>query len=175
MPEAYIIAVMPFAALAIVGTLELISRAGGAGQMVAVAMVLLAAVVIAPAWYDADRDLINTEAAAPQKAASEWVSSNVPKGAAIMTDDVIWTDLVESGFARERVHPFHKPDLDSAVTVSFSEPVAFDYVISTRAVREGVLAPELPIARATHQAAEPIATFGAGVNRVEVRQVVKAS
>jgi 4-amino-4-deoxy-L-arabinose transferase-like glycosyltransferase len=175
LPESFVIAVLPLAALAIVGTLELISRAGGGGQLVAVALVLLAAVLMAPSWYDANRDLVEAEAAAPQKAASEWVSSNVPKGAAIMTDDVIWTDLVESGFERGSVHPFHKPDLDSAVTVSFSEPAAFDYVISTRAVREGVLAPELPIARATHRASEPIATFGTGVNRVEVRQVVKAT
>jgi cellulose synthase/poly-beta-1,6-N-acetylglucosamine synthase-like glycosyltransferase len=168
---SFVVALLPLAALAIVGTLELISRAGGGIQWGVAAVVLIAAVAIAPGWWDANRDVIEAEAAAPQEAASEWVASNVPKSAAIMTDDTIWADLVEVGFIQESVHPFHKPDLDREVKVNFSSPADFDYVISTRAVREGVLAPELVIARATHQAATPVAQFGEGRDRVEVRQV----
>jgi len=99
----------------------------------------------------------------------------VPTNVAILTDDAIWADPVEAGFVADNIHPFDKPDLDSEVQASFSSPRDFDYVISARSVREGVLAPELKIARATFTQAPPIVTFGEGPNRVEVRQVENAS
>ena len=172
LPESYVIAVLPFAALAIAGTLELLSRtATGLGYIAAIGLVIVGALLAGPSWYDANRDLINSEAAAPQKAATDWVASNVAKDSAILTDDAIWTDLVEAGFTRERVHPFHKPDLDSAVGADFGAGADFDYVISTRAVREGLEAQSLPIASAANDAAAPVTTFGSGEDRVEIRRV----
>jgi hypothetical protein len=171
---------VPFGALLVAGAAELLwtwtaatrrprRRAGrpsaavlvldGAAPITLVALGV-AAVIALPGWSSGDADLVAGRGDAPLRSAERWVAANVPDDARVAVDDSLWVDLVGAGFAPERLAGY------GAVGGGARR---FDYVVVTGAARPGG-GPFREVADVV-AASEPVATFGAGGQRVEVRQV----
>ncbi|GAA3453143.1 ArnT family glycosyltransferase [Dactylosporangium matsuzakiense] len=94
LPFAYVIAMLPFAALLVAGVL---SRLRLAFVAVPAALALL---VVVPAWSTTMYAQSKTDGSANSRAATKWVIDHVPKDRVVVTDDYIWLDLKLAGFTK---------------------------------------------------------------------------
>jgi hypothetical protein len=131
-PYAYVTAVLPFAALIVVGVADTWwqplkrarhARTGShpwtrqaltyAGRVPVIAGILVLAALVAPSWGRALVAQSHADAPANTLAAESWVEHNVPRGNVVVVDDDMLTDLT----IHSRVRPVWvwKIDLDPAV------------------------------------------------------------
>ncbi|MFI9200439.1 ArnT family glycosyltransferase [Streptomyces sp. NPDC053048] len=187
LPAMYVIQVLPFLALCLAGAAASVTGAllrarpgeGGRGRTVrrtAVAVLAAtAAVLVVPRWYDGDRAALTTDANAPYRAAADWLADegNVadPGRTRVLADDAIWLDLVHAGYRPGTGAVwFYKADLDPAVTATMPRGWRdVDYVVASPTVRRDAVT--LPLVRAALAHSEPVAVFGEGEDRIEIRRV----
>ncbi|GAA2610872.1 hypothetical protein GCM10010399_47190 [Dactylosporangium fulvum] len=100
LPFAYVIALLPFAALLVAGAGDLLWSRGRTWRAAPVAAAVLAAVLVVPAWAATLYEQSKTDGSANSRAATRWVVDNVPRDAVVVTDDYIWMDLKLAGFTR---------------------------------------------------------------------------
>ncbi|MGW5660128.1 ArnT family glycosyltransferase [Streptomyces sp. NPDC003758] len=191
LPAMYVIQALPFLALVLAGTaasvVHLVTRRwrGGtempyvtwARYAVAALLVAAAAAYVVPRWYDGDRTAVTADANAPYRAASHWLGSQVsdPKDTRVLVDDALWLDLVHAGY-RPGLGAiwFYKADLDPAVTRTMPRGWRdLDYVVASPTVRRDAV--DLPNVRAALQHSTPVATFGTGPDRIEIRRVDRSA
>jgi 4-amino-4-deoxy-L-arabinose transferase-like glycosyltransferase len=191
LPAMYVVQALPFFAILLAGVIEVgavrlvgrpaSTRPAGVGvrrSPVRWAVLVIAALgavgFVGPRWYDGDRRAVVTEANSGYAAAADWLRTRVPDrgSATVVTDDVLWIDLVDAGFQRERVIWFYKLDLDPAVRAQLPHGWRdVDYVLSTPAIRQD---PEsLPTVNVLLRHSATVASFGTGADRIEVRRVNK--
>ncbi|MFE0511279.1 ArnT family glycosyltransferase [Streptomyces sp. NPDC058964] len=187
LPAMYIIGALPFLALVLAGGAASVAHAvlrrwrsrgenryvtGGRYALAAV-LALAAGAYVVPHWYDGDRTAVTADANASYRQASRWLGSEVrdPKHTRVLVDDALWLDLVHHGY-----QPglgaiwFYKADLDPAVTRTMPHGWKdIDYVVASPTVRRD--ARDLPNVRAAIQHSTPVATFGTGPDRIEIRQI----
>ncbi len=193
LPVPYLIVMLPFAAMTIAGVGDglwawMMRRYGSPARGVvrttvrlsgrAVAAAALGAMVFvtftrtAPAWANTlDRQLA-AEEDGPTRQAEAWLRQNVPRSGRLLVDNTIWLDLIVDGYDRERVVWYYKLDLDPAVAKQFPGRWRdFDYLVSTEGVRSTqYLVPSVDEALKKSTIA---ATFGDGVDRIEIRRISK--
>jgi uncharacterized membrane protein YhaH (DUF805 family) len=182
LPAPYVVVMFPFAALVIAGAVDVLAawnppariRVAMArlrvtpGRLAAAGAVALA-VLVMPGWLTADVRLVRSDASAPQADAVEWIVGNVPRDQHLLIDDTMWVDLVEAGFAPERVVWFFKIDFDPGVTDDFPGGYRdFDYVVTSPAMRS---APRVDETRRAIVNSRPVAVFGEGGSSIEVRRI----
>jgi hypothetical protein len=128
---------------------------------------------VVPHWYDGARTAVTTDANAPYKAASQWLATEVenPERTRVLVDDALWLDLVHHGYRPGLgVIWFYKADLDPAVTKTMPRGWKdLDYVVASPTVRRD--AADLPNVKAAMEHSAPVATFGTGPDRIEIRQI----
>ncbi|GHK00696.1 hypothetical protein SY2F82_24930 [Streptomyces sp. Y2F8-2] len=187
LPAMYVIQALPFLALVLTGAaasvVHLVLRRwrGGTGMpyvtwaryAVAALLVAAAGAYVVPRWYDGDRTAVTTDANAPYRAASYWLGSQVsdPKDTRVLVDDALWLDLVHAGY-RPGLGAiwFYKADLDPAVARTMPRGWRdLDYVVASPTVRRDAV--DLPNVRAALQHSTPVATFGTGPDRIEIRRI----
>ncbi|MCD7438816.1 phospholipid carrier-dependent glycosyltransferase [Streptomyces lincolnensis] len=191
LPAMYVIQALPFLALVLAGGTASVThavlrrwRAEGEKRLVTGGRYALAAVLaiaagayVVPKWYDGARTAVTVDANAPYKAASKWLSTEVdnPAGTRVLVDDAMWLDLVHAGYRPGLgVIWFYKADLDPAVTKTMPRGWKdIDYVVASPTVRRDAV--DLPNVKAAIQHSTPVATFGTGDDRIEIRQVQTAS
>jgi hypothetical protein len=102
MPFAYVIAMLPFAALLIAGTGDVLqARLPTRLRLPAAAVAgALAALLVLPGWVGTLRHQATLDGSANSRAATRWVVDNVARDAVVVTDDYIWMDLKLAGFTR---------------------------------------------------------------------------
>jgi hypothetical protein len=178
LPIPFVVAVFAPAAVLIAGVLDTLSKwRVGTGRLsvapaaVAGAAAVALALVAGPSWAPGIRSAMNDDTEAPMRAAQDWVLANVSTSDWLLVDNAIWTDLVEAGLSESQVIWFYKIDLDPVGVGAELEagPQQFNYVVSTRTVRDD--AEQLPNVQAALDESTPVAVFGSGKNRVEVRRV----
>jgi 4-amino-4-deoxy-L-arabinose transferase-like glycosyltransferase len=187
LPAMYIIQALPFLALVLAGGAASVAHAvlrrrrhGGEKEYVtraryAVAALLVAAsaAYVAPRWYDGARTAVTTDANAPYRAAAKWLATEVdrPADARVLVDDALWLDLVHSGYRPGLgVIWFYKADLDPAVTKTMPRGWRdLDYVVASPTVRRDAV--DLPNVKEAMEHSTPVATFGKGADRIEIRQI----
>ncbi|KES06675.1 glycosyltransferase [Streptomyces toyocaensis] len=190
LPAMYIIQALPFLALVLAGGAASVAhavlrrrRSATEGRPLTYARYTLAGVLalaatayVVPRWYDGARTAVTTEANAPYEAASTWMATEVvdPAGTRVLVDDAMWLDLVHAGY---RPGPgviwFYKADLDPAVTDTLPNGWRdIDYVVASPTVRRD--AKDLPNVRQAVEHSKPVAVFGTGADRIEIRQVETA-
>jgi hypothetical protein len=134
----------------------------------------LALAVVGPQWYAGDRRDMVADVNAPYQAAASWLRTNLPRDAVVVTDDVLWLDVVEGdGFPRDQVIWFYKLDLDPEVAQRY--PGGWrdvDFVVSSPAMRDDPDQSMLPNLRQALSNSQPVITFGTGAGRIEIRQVI---
>lgn len=187
LPAMYVIQALPFLALVLAGGTASVAHAvlrrwradgekryvtGGRYALAAVLAVAAGAYVV-PRWYDGARTAVTLDANAPYKAASKWLSSEVenPKDTRVLVDDAMWLDLVHAGYRPGLgVIWFYKADLDPAVTKTMPRGWKdIDYVVASPTVRRDAV--DLPNVKAAIQHSKPVAVFGTGEDRIEIRQI----
>jgi len=127
-------------------------------------------VVVAPRWWQGDRELMTADQDAPFRQADAWIAANVPREARLLVDDALWVDLVERGRPPGQVVWFYKLDTDRDVKGRYPRGWReFDYVVATPTMR--AFPENLPQLGEALRRSEVAATFGSGPGRVEVRKV----
>ena len=179
MPAMYVVQALPFFAILIAGVIGV-----GAERLqplrarwrvpVMVLAALLAAVVVVPRWYEGNERAVTTQANAEYEQAADFLRTRIPDraDATVVLDDVLWLDAVNAGYQQQKVIWFYKLDLDPAVQETLPNGWRdVDYLVSSPALRQN---PEgLPLVSALLTNSTPIATFGSGDARIELRQVDK--
>ncbi|MGW0473969.1 ArnT family glycosyltransferase [Streptomyces coeruleorubidus] len=187
LPAMYVIQALPFLALVLAGGTASVAHAVlsrwrseaekryvSAGRYALAAVLALAAgAYVVPHWYDGARTAVTTDANAPYKAASQWLATEVenPERTRVLVDDALWLDLVHQGYRPGLgVIWFYKADLDPAVTKTMPRGWKdLDYVVASPTVRRD--AADLPNVKAAMEHSAPVATFGTGEDRIEIRQI----
>ncbi|MGW3953845.1 ArnT family glycosyltransferase [Streptomyces sp. NPDC004752] len=187
LPAMYVIQALPFLALVLAAGTASVAHAilrrgraegerrpvtGGRYALAAVLAVAAGAYVV-PRWYDGDRTAVTADANAPYRAAATWLSGEVehPEDTRVLVDDALWLDLVHAGY-RPGLGAiwFYKADLDPAVTKTMPHGWRdLDYVVASPTVRRDAV--DLPNVRAAIEHSAPVATFGTGPDRIEIRQI----
>lgn len=186
LPAMYVIQALPFLALVLAGGTASVAHAvlrrthrlpqGGRYALAAVLAIAAGAYVV-PRWYDGDRTAVTADANAPYQAASKWLATEVeePEKTRVLVDDALWLDLVHAGY-RPGLGAiwFYKADLDPAVTKTMPRGWKdLDYVVASPTVRRD--AADLPNVKAAIQHSTPVAVFGTGADRIEIRQIQTVS
>ncbi|MFJ8051492.1 ArnT family glycosyltransferase [Streptomyces luteogriseus] len=187
LPAMYVIQALPFLALVLAGGTASVAhgvlrrwrseaekRYVSAGRYTLAAVLALAAgAYVVPRWYDGAHTAVTTDANAPYKAASKWLATEVedPERTRVLVDDALWLDLVHQGYRPGLgVIWFYKADLDPAVTKTMPRGWKdLDYVVASPTVRRD--AADLPNVKAAMERSDPVATFGTGEDRIEIRQI----
>lgn len=191
LPAMYVIQALPFLALVLAGGTASVAHAvlrrrrseaenryvtGGRYALAAV-LALAACAYVVPRWYDGARTAVTADANAPYQAASKWLATEVadPEDTRVLVDDALWLDLVHAGY-----EPglgaiwFYKADLDPAVTKTMPRGWKdLDYVVASPTVRRDAV--DLPNVKAAMEHSKPVAVFGTGADRIEIRQIQTAS
>jgi len=187
LPAMYVIQALPFLALVLAGGTASVAHAvlrrwrgdeektyvtwGRRG--LAAVLVVAAGAYVVPHWYDGDRTAVTADANAPYRAASSWLKTEVkdPKDTRVLVDDALWLDLVHDGYKPGLgVIWFYKADLDPAVTKTMPHGWRdLDYVVASPTVRRDAV--DLPNVKAAIEHSTPVATFGQGEDRIEIRQI----
>ncbi|SPF02223.1 ArnT family glycosyltransferase [Streptomyces sp. MA5143a] len=190
LPAMYVIQALPFLALVLAGgaasvTHGVLRRRRSATERrpltwtryaVAVALAAAAALYVVPRWYDGNRTAMTFDANAPYQQAAKWLGSEVedPGRTRVLVDDALWLDLVHEGYQPGLgVIWFYKADLDPAVTKTMPRGWRdLDYVVASPTVRRDAV--DLPNVRAAMENSTPVATFGTGEDRIEIRRIQAA-
>jgi Dolichyl-phosphate-mannose-protein mannosyltransferase/Domain of unknown function (DUF4397) len=181
LPAPFVIAALPLVALLVTGVPDAAvrwaraHRVGTGGHrrpllVGALAAAVTLGAVTGTAWAPTLRYLLTADADAPLRQAEQWISENVPHQDRLVVDDALWVDLVSDGRDRRDVVWFYKLDTDTAVQ-SWSPDGwrDYDWVVSSPSLRAGTpSAGQLADAVA---ASAPVAVFGSGDARVELRHV----
>ncbi|MCD9873598.1 ArnT family glycosyltransferase [Streptomyces guryensis] len=187
LPAMYVIQALPFLALVLAGGTASVAQVvlrrwradgekryltGGRYALAAV-LALAAGAYVLPRWYDGDRTAVTADANAPYRSASKWLSTEVadPKDTRVLVDDALWLDLVHDGYRPGLgVIWFYKADLDPAVTKTLPHGWKdLDYVVASPTVRRDAV--DLPNVKAAIEHSKPVATFGTGPDRIEIRRI----
>ena len=109
LPLMYVIAVLPFAAVAVVGVAQWLFdqasrvRVNGveAGRMLASVVAILAVVTLGSQWAAKNADALTDRPNDPYYSALHYVVQNVDKSSAILVDDSYWNPLVDAGWSSD--------------------------------------------------------------------------
>ena len=185
-PAMFIIGMLPFGAVVVAGVLDNVwkvstrpdrigTRARGLvflGPMAALAAAVAFVAYSGPTWARADSAEMTQNRASPYWRAEAWLTRHVSRRATILTDDVIWTDLVDRGFGRHRVVWFYKLDLDPAVRYRFRAGYRdFRYIVVSNLMRGIALQGIVPQTAAAIRHSRTVQTFAAYGERIEIRRI----
>src|SRR5215207_8295927 len=99
-----------------------------------------------------------------------WLAANVPHQARLLVDDALWVDLVERSYPPGQVVWFYELDTDQDIQDRYRRGWReFDYLVSTATLRS--FPDDLPQVAETQRHSRVVATFGRGIERVEIRKV----
>lgn len=196
LPTPYVIALLPFAALAVGGgaaTLyaHITQRAPAAGrrteQRVAAAALAVALAAtgswLVSGWIHTNAAQARTDQNAAVLQAEHWLETHRTATATtgpgdVLVDDTVWADLVTHGFPAARVIWFYKLDfvanLDPSVRREIQSYRDFGLVLSTPTIRTQLAdgGPQTyAIVRQALAHSRVVASFGSGAGRVEVRAI----
>ncbi|MGX6743287.1 ArnT family glycosyltransferase [Streptomyces xantholiticus] len=152
-------------------------RAARATRLTALLVLAAAAAAyVVPRWYDGNRAALTADANAPYRAAAAWMQNEVddPARTRVLVDDALWLDLVHDGFEPSTgAIWFYKADLDPAVAKTMPRGWRdLDYVVSSPTVRRDAV--DLPGVRSALEHSTPVAVFGTGEDRIEIRRISPA-
>ena len=188
LPNMYVIALVPFAAVLVAGCSEAVWRKSQAtrsrmlawsGRVAAVALAVLVVFVVAPRWANQDHQATTVRLDGPRRAAERWLVDNIGDDKRLIVGDEFWIYLVQHGFDQSPVPGgffsrtvvvYWPLDYDPAVKQRFPGGWRdFDYVVSTEAVRSTT--EQTPTTLAALRHSHVIAQFGRGAQRIEVRAI----
>ncbi|MGW3247651.1 ArnT family glycosyltransferase [Streptomyces sp. NPDC001070] len=187
LPAMYVIQALPFLALITAGAAASVTHAvlrkrrradeptglRATRRGLTVVLAVAAAVLVVPHWYNGDRTALTDDANAPYRAAAAWMRDGVPDPGRTraLVDDALWLDLVHAGYRPgDGAIWFYKADLDPAVAKTLPNGWRdIDYVVASPTVRRDAV--DLPTVEAALRHSTPVAVFGRGEDRIEIRRI----
>jgi hypothetical protein len=195
MPQPYVIAMLPFAAMVIAGVTDQFVRKCArrehpnqtglhigasqsflepmkrVGQFVVSLSIMASLIAVAPAWGRGIDRAMAEDQSQPPRQALEYILANVQPGALLLVDDNLWTDLVRNGFNPNPIW-FYKLDLDPAIRGDSKRRWRdIDYVVL------GNLPPStlrtLPLVTSAIEHSDLVMSFGSGDIEITIRRVNK--
>ena len=188
LPNMYVIGMLPFAALIVPGSLDALWRWAGqirfsaytwAARTAVAAAAILAVAFVGPRWAAGDHTAMTVRMDIQERSAELWLTGHVSHSSRIIVVDQYWLYLVEhgyndqpmrGGFFSDKVVSYWPLDYDPAVSKAFPGGWReFDYIV----VNEDMLAtlPQTPSAGAAIAHSQVVASFGQGVDRVQIRKI----
>ncbi|WP_336922075.1 DUF2079 domain-containing protein [Aquipuribacter sp. SD81] len=177
LPAMYVIAVLPFCALVLVGLVDVLwqrLRTGRQGWALVPSYLLVVTVALV-AWQPVSdareryRVAYAADANAVHARALEAVEAEVPADAVVVVDNTFWNDLVDAGRDREDVVWFYKVDSDPAVAEEVVPTYeSIDYLVWSR----DSMGDMAPVVKEAYDNSEVVWAGGQGVRRVELRDVL---
>jgi hypothetical protein len=194
LPFAYIVAMLPFAALLTAGVADWLckgynrrpaaheeQRGKGSsrlsiltrtvGQLVVAAAVAASLVVVAPAWGRDLRQQMTEDQGQPVRQALAYAVANIPARSILLTDDNLWPDLIRNGFDPNPIW-FYKLDLDPAIRAKYKNGWRdIDYIVIGYV--PPIILQDLPLVTAAINHSEVVVRFGSGETEVTIRRILK--
>jgi hypothetical protein len=181
LPQPFVVAILPFAALAIGGALDLLWRIRPpVGRVTAVMATVAAVALVTPQWAEGDGNLLREHENLAATQAAEWMGLHVPHRDRVIVDDSMWVDMVRQGFSPHMGVVWmyklnYQNNLDPSVRHALPDGWRdCQYILATPILRKSVtttpggMAPIAAALRSSHI----VAIFGSGDSRVEVRRVI---
>jgi Dolichyl-phosphate-mannose-protein mannosyltransferase len=133
-----------------------------AGRLTVLVGVMLFAVFVAPTWCTTLSRQANVNGAAPELAATAWIEHHVPKGAVVVVDDYMWTDIEMDGRAATPLSIW-KVNGDPWVTRHILPDgyKSIDYVVLTPQSSSTIAT--MPTLEAALMHSKPVENFGDGL------------
>jgi len=136
--------------------------------------VLIAAFLV-PRWWSGDARALSINNNQPMTEVAAWARAHLPRNAVVVTDDLIWPELVDDGLPPKHVIWLYELDLDPEVRARFPEGWRqVDWVVTTPSLRADVQSNPGSIPQVIDAVAHsvPVVRFGTGRNWTSVRRVV---
>ncbi|PID55232.1 MAG: glycosyltransferase, partial [Micrococcales bacterium] len=118
-------------------------------------------------WWHRDRTYMRHDFDAPYRSAETWLAANTDPRDVIVTDNVVWTDLVHSlGRPQETTVWFTKVGVDPGVDATITSWRDIDYFVVSDIIAIGDMPAIL------HEAIDnstPVQSWGSGWQRIEIR------
>jgi 4-amino-4-deoxy-L-arabinose transferase-like glycosyltransferase len=181
LPAAYVVGMLPFAALVIAGVAGELVRAAHqvtrrwvsvplrVGVSCAAAILTGVAVV---SWSPLLRDATTTGGPVPVQQAVAWAQKHIGHGHPIIVDDNIWLDFVRAGYDPTGKTPevvwFYKLDSDPAVRYPHGWHDLDYWVYAMDPVSN---LQDRPIITEAYRRSHVIASFGTGDNQIHIRKI----
>jgi hypothetical protein len=179
LPNMYVIGLLPFAALIVAGSAEGLWRRRPLGALALLPAAALA-VHVGAQWRAGDQAAMSSRPDGATRAAERWVAAHVGHARRLIVGDEFWVYLIghgfdarptRGGFYSRTVVSYWPLDYDPAVKRAFPGGWRdFDYVVSTQAIRDSTKQTPTTALALIHS--RPVATFGRGITRIEVRAIV---
>jgi cellulose synthase/poly-beta-1,6-N-acetylglucosamine synthase-like glycosyltransferase len=179
LPNMYVIGLLPFAALIVVGAIETLWRRSWVLRLATAAVASALVVSAAPNWARTDNAAMSVRVDGTRRAAERWLAASIGHDKRLIVPDEYWIYLIEHGFDRQpvpggffsrRVVVYWPLDYDPAVKQRFADGWRdFDYVVSTQAVRSTLRLTPTTAKALDHSVV--VAQFGQGDQRIEVRAI----
>jgi hypothetical protein len=172
LPQAYVIVMLPFAALLAAGVVDHVVRASArrwpwVGSALALPVVV-AAVSVGSVWVPAVTRQLTGGGEIGTAQAMRWVKANIPMDANIVVDDNVWLDLARAGYRTQAPRPavvwVYKLDGDPSIQLK-----RIDYFVY--AMNPIYASRDVPQIVTPYQRSRVVATFGTGENTITVRKV----
>lgn len=185
LPYPYIIALLPFAALAIGGALHMLigrpladQRAGTrhalkrrGAEIASVAVMLAGVVFIAPSWYNGAVQATQVQADSSSRQAVNWVAENVPRDNLIVVESALWVDLQEKGFDQPDPVWLYKTETDPEVKEKIGGWRGMDYLVLNGPTLNESSRKDFPTVFTAKDHGEVVAEFGKDERKVVVIKV----
>lgn len=176
LPFMYVVALLPFAALAVAGLAEVAwswarERSVAAGGVVLTIGALVVAGVPAAAAAD-HRTALTADVNGEHRQAVAYIEEHLPRDSVVVVDNTYWNDLVRAGWQIDGFSGavwFYKVDQDPAAQEYIRDWSDIDYLLWTETIAEDP--GEAPLIRAAYRNSEVVAGWGQGPSRVEIRRV----
>jgi cellulose synthase/poly-beta-1,6-N-acetylglucosamine synthase-like glycosyltransferase len=187
LPNMYVIGMLPFAALIVPGSIEamwrwvrdLPSGFTWAARSAISALTLLALLIVAPRWKQADQVAMTVRMDGPENAAEHWLVTHVSHNERLIVGDQYWIYLIEHGFDHHpmrggffsrTVVSYWPLDYDPAVKKAFPKGWRdFNFIVVTQAMRYTLN--QTPTSAAAIAHSRLVAAFGQGVHQVQIRAI----
>jgi Dolichyl-phosphate-mannose-protein mannosyltransferase len=194
LPFAYVVAMLPFAALLIAGVADYLwkgyvprhPRQPGwrermvawlsaltrrVGQLIVVSAIAASVLVVAPEWSRGLHRQMTEDRSQPVKQAVAYAVANIPQRSILLTDDNLWPDLLSHGFNPNPIW-FYKLDLDPAIREKYPNGWRdIDYVVVGYV--PPIILRDLPMVTAAMEHSKVVARFGSEETEVTIRRVIK--
>ena len=188
LPNMYVIAMLPFAALIVPGSIEALWRwarrirfpsAMWAIRAAVAALACTGVLLIAPRWAHGDRTAMTLRQDGPERATEQWLLDHVGHDKRLIVGDQFWIYLIEhgfndqpmpGGFFSKTVVFYWTLDYDPAVKRAFPDAWRdFNYVV----VNQGMIdtLDQNPTTAAAINHSRVVASFGQGLSNIQVRQI----
>ncbi|BBY28218.1 glycosyltransferase family 39 protein [Mycolicibacterium sediminis] len=195
LPSMYVVAMLPFCALAVAGlcdrmwtrtadgpaTVPLRSdgrrrqrwrpAAAVAGSLAVVVFWCVAITVAGSGWSNTLEYQWTVDADASQRQVTAWLRDNVPHDANVVAEGEMWLDLHNAGFDGHGNIWVYKVDSDPEVTQRLGSWQAIDYLALSRVTLVSESKATMPMVFEALDHAEPVAEFGSANDAVVIMRV----